>query len=236
MKKTQLMLASVALTLLAGSPAIAGVTIEEASLMQGILVHGTGVLQEQPEVIANLGAGGPNIVHFIGDTDETAATSGEDVRLQQGQGQADITGAEISPGGPANDADLYNLISGDIFLTGNEGMSWIEFGLTGLTSGSVDFLISLSSGGTQAFNAILGSGDTHFGFLANGGDLITNVHYAAGVPPTELTILKQVRILREGDPNIVPEPSTWAMMLLGFGAIGFSMRSRRRRQTALQIA
>jgi hypothetical protein len=26
----------------------------------------------------------------------------------------------------------------------------------------------------------------------------------------------------------VPEPSTWAMMLLGFGAIGFSMRRRRR--------
>ena len=26
----------------------------------------------------------------------------------------------------------------------------------------------------------------------------------------------------------VPEPATWAMMLLGFGAIGFSMRNRRR--------
>jgi PEP-CTERM motif len=35
----------------------------------------------------------------------------------------------------------------------------------------------------------------------------------------------------------VPEPKTWAMMLLGFGAIGFSLRSRRRPQPALaQIA
>lgn len=36
----------------------------------------------------------------------------------------------------------------------------------------------------------------------------------------------------------VPEPQTWAMMLLGFGAIGLSLRSRRRRgQSALaQIA
>jgi hypothetical protein len=25
----------------------------------------------------------------------------------------------------------------------------------------------------------------------------------------------------------VPEPATWAMMLLGFGAIGLSMRKRR---------
>ena len=40
-----------------------------------------------------------------------------------------------------------------------------------------------------------------------------------------------------GTPNGgVPEPGTWAMMLIGFGGIGYSMRSRRRRSTALQIA
>ena len=30
-----------------------------------------------------------------------------------------------------------------------------------------------------------------------------------------------------GDAGAVPEPSTWAMMLLGFGAVGFAMRRRR---------
>lgn len=35
----------------------------------------------------------------------------------------------------------------------------------------------------------------------------------------------------------VPEPGAWAMMLLGFGAVGFAMRrSRRRRADLLQIA
>ena len=34
----------------------------------------------------------------------------------------------------------------------------------------------------------------------------------------------------------VPEPGPWAMMLLGFGAIGFSMRSTRRRQGLLAQA
>lgn len=34
----------------------------------------------------------------------------------------------------------------------------------------------------------------------------------------------------------VPEPATWAMMLLGFGGMGVSLRRRRRSATAMQIA
>ena len=36
-------------------------------------------------------------------------------------------------------------------------------------------------------------------------------------------------------PGGVPEPSTWAMMLLGFGAVGIAMRRRRTGKT-LQLA
>ena len=40
-----------------------------------------------------------------------------------------------------------------------------------------------------------------------------------------------------GSPPGVPEPATWAMMLLGFGAAGTALRRSRRRTTALaQIA
>lgn len=34
----------------------------------------------------------------------------------------------------------------------------------------------------------------------------------------------------------VPEPTTWMLMLLGFGAIGFSMRSRAKTQVRFQFA
>lgn len=34
----------------------------------------------------------------------------------------------------------------------------------------------------------------------------------------------------------VPEPATWAMMLLGFGGIGFAMRRRRQERAAMQLA
>lgn len=36
--------------------------------------------------------------------------------------------------------------------------------------------------------------------------------------------------------SAVPEPGTWAMMLLGFGAVGFATRRSRRRSTLMQAA
>lgn len=222
-----------AVALLGATPAFAGVEIKPASYDQGILVHGTGTEQTALDVVGNLGANGDNIVHFTGDTTQTGATS-DLLRLQDGEGQADITGAEIKAGGTPN--DTYPMLSGNVFLTGNEGMSWIEFALTSGVAGTVDFTISLSDGSTVDFlDQVIGKGDTHFGFLATEGDLITNVFYKADSPPGSISILKQVRILREGDETVVPEPSTWAMMLLGFGAVGFAMR-RRRKPVLAQVA
>ena len=42
--------------------------------------------------------------------------------------------------------------------------------------------------------------------------------------------------LGTGATGAVPEPSTWGMMLLGFGVMGVSLRRRRRTQTLLQAA
>lgn len=39
-----------------------------------------------------------------------------------------------------------------------------------------------------------------------------------------------------GGTTSVPEPATWAMMILGFGAVGFSLRRRRKAFRASQFA
>jgi len=212
--------------LLIASPALAGVTIDlGASTDNGILVHGTGTEVTAPEVIANLGSNGPNIVHFNGTTDDPAT---DDLRLQGGSGQADITGAEITLGG---NPEGYDLLTTNIFLTGHIGMDWIEFALTGAdgtNGGTVDFFITLNGSTVVEFlDQVLGSGDTHFGFQATGGDAITNVFFSIDTPPGGIDILKQVRI-EPTDIGAIPEPATWATMLLGFGVAGFALRRRRR--------
>jgi hypothetical protein len=59
-------------------------------------------------------------------------------------------------------------------------------------------------------------------FLTQGQSYFVNVFFD-GDTPTSFT----GSWLTSFTPS-VPEPSTWAMMLLGFGAIGFSMRWRKR--------
>ena len=222
--------ASVAIFVVA-SPASAAVEIVSASSIQGTLVHGTNNEQTALDVSGLLGANGPQIVHFAGDTTQTAATS-DLLRLQDGGGQADVTGAEITLGGTPNDA--YEILSGNIFLSPGYTINSIEFALTSGAVGSVDFFITDGDGGVTSFlNQVIGNGDTFFAFDTTGLTTITNVRYVADAPPTSFSLLKQVRLdVNVGSP--VPEPGTWAMMLLGFGAVGAGMR--RRRRAVLQAA
>ena len=95
---------------------------------------------------------------FISHWYSTAAGDENDVMLQQGAGQAELSGATIS----GNDTE--GLISGDIFLTDNAGMEWIELAFFGVTGTSIDFTLSglAADGATPeefAFNYLLdGSG------------------------------------------------------------------------------
>ena len=222
--------------LFAATPAFADIEYHRSSFDQGILVHTDGE-ESGTNVTGTLGSGpgAPLIVHFMGDTTEAGTVN--TVHLQNGNGQAELTGIDFG-------GDGVNLLSGDIFLnatlsatTGNIGFSWIELAFQGVTADSVQFTLTMlgEPDWVSPVFALDDSGEAKFAFLALNNEQILNLHYAfTGGTGTEA--VRQVRIIQgPGAPPVVPEPGTWAPMLLGFGAVGYAMR-RRRKVAIRQVA
>ena len=87
---------------------------------------------------------------------------------------------------------------------------WIGDGLTGNGSGTVQTFFA-PAGATRLY---LGPSDG-FGWFNNSGGATVTINYSPLIAD-------------------VPEPAAWAMMIVGFGAIGMAMRARRSKENRLQ--
>jgi hypothetical protein len=92
------------------------------------------------------------------------------------------------------------------------------FNLNGTLSGTGPALF------TQTFD-LATAGQNFFGF--NSTTPVSFVQITA-INGAVISSIGQFRIEGVQMAGAVPEPATWAMMLFGFGAVGYSMRSRRR--------
>ena len=103
----------------------------------------------------------------------------------------------------------------------------------------------------------LGGGGVNFTYFAPVGASVSAVSYGFGnggqaVAVVPLTLLSGVNALKfsydgvsqglgdegwglSGVTLAVPEPASWALMILGFGVVGFAMRRRTQGQSALAI-
>lgn len=111
---------------------------------------------------------------------------------------------------------------------------------TGLFSG-----LSGSGTTTSLANSVFVTGDTPFttssiSFISNGA---SSLRFAFGSPSQDnigpLLDNISLRITRPSAlpaVSAVPEPATWTMLLLGFGAVGFGMRRRRQITTSPDLA
>ncbi len=119
----------------------------------------------------------------------------------------------------------YLLSTGTVLgaLTGLNGTATLNFGslnLSGLTVLGAHFGNNVESdpNNITAFWLLdLGSTTTHTITLTNGQGSSNAQIFATGTPA-------------------VPEPATWAMMLLGLGGIGMAMRRSPRKAALMQIA
>ena len=156
------------------------------------------------------------------------------------------------------DPTLVQVASGQADVTSTDGvLNQITFNILGGTASLVTFnLVPLGPqspgldatsvfvvnflGGSTTISGLAGNGQNFFGIRATAGEQITSLAFGPFSPlgaNTGIQALNQVRLDLNGTTAIpaVPEPGTWAMMLLGFGAVGFSLR-RSRRATLLQAA
>lgn len=113
-----------------------------------------------------------------------------------------------------------SLSDGNIFLTSGGTFTSAEFNLFSALSGTTSVAVTVN-GVTQSFN--IGNGQNFIGIEATDGDTISSIQFATN--GTGVTDLRQLRV--GGVQSPVPEPASWALMLFGFGALGFAMRRRQ---------
>ncbi len=96
-------------------------------------------------------------------------------------------------------------------------------------AGSCDLQCFIGSLEAGSFFYDYGSARSYVEF----GSPISGTAYIAPryFPPRPITVAGSIRF-----QGSVPEPTTWLMMLVGFGAIGWSMRRQRRAQVALAMS
>lgn len=94
------------------------------------------------------------------------------------------------------------------------------FGFPTSYYGSLVAQLLLSSGGLDSLN---NTGSLNFSAMASTN---TNVRLSSASLSLELEALS---------PSAVPEPTTWAMMLLGLGAMGLTVRTNRRRASRVAL-
>ena len=213
--------------LMVAAPAAADIIQANPSDQNGTTVHNDGTADTGTTVLGELGQGSGIDVIFTGTT-----TDSNDLRLSSGQGQAVVTGALDA--GTSNPNDTFDLTAFNLALENDLGFNWIELSLVG--TGTVSFSLLDDSGTTFTSDANgdfifdLTSGQNRFAFQAINGQLIAGLSF--DVANGGVSSVRQIRI---DQATAVPEPATWGMMLVGFGAIGFAMR-RRRRPALMQLA
>jgi hypothetical protein len=234
------------LTLLAAASLAALATPAAATVTFGNQTQGQG-----QEVLLGSGATGTTVfgstnqthtgITFQSGTTTTCAGCTTQFLLEPSSGQARIEATSALTGG--TQVPLQNITISLTPPLSNplEGIGYIEFNLS--MSGSVGNAISVvinavdQFGNPSSTSGTLGSGSTFFSALASNGEVIESISFDAN-GSAGISDIRQIRLspaIGGEVTTFLPEPATWAMMLLGFGAVGFGMR-RSRKALLTQIA
>lgn len=112
------------------------------------------------------------------------------------------------------------ILVGTTYFAGGDLKNFLNFTTSGVGSGGANATV-----GDEGFGIFLGRGDTT--------GLTTNVFYLGFDDQITKTDDNHDDFIVKVTVNSpVPEPSTWAMLLFGFGVVGFALRRRLARTVA----
>jgi PEP-CTERM motif len=149
----------------------------------------------------------------------TTNMSGTLVNFSSSTGQTLITNSSGQAKITTNDNDSL-ITSINVSSPGNTFLDFI-----GNPEHSGAFTVTVKTNdGTFTDNFPGGPGENFVTILAQGNETISSVAFTSSAG---FGTFDQPRI--SGIASAVPEPSTWAMMLLGFAGLGFAFRQSRRR-------
>jgi hypothetical protein len=156
--------------------------------------------------------------NLITGTTGSATTAAENAAIDQLLTNAVSQGPGYTP--PYTGLDYDTVLGALTELNGSATLNFGSLDLSGLTVVGAHFgnNIDSDSNNITAFWLLdLGSTTTHTITLSNGQGSSNAQIFATGTPA-------------------VPEPATWALMLVGFGGMGMAMRRSPRKTALMQIA
>ena len=196
---------------LAAAPASATINMVAASSIQG-----DNVLFNNGEQIGTQVQGWTQDLTFVFFTGTTV--DGADVIRANG-GQARIEGDYDTVSHQPNDTLLLKTLN--FALAGGRLFNNLEFNVSGGDATSATFVLTDNEGQDFTFTNQSLAGSGFFGFQGVANESIA--HVAITFNGGGVDNVGQFRL----DPLAVPEPATWGLMIIGFGAMGLALRRRR---------
>ena len=149
------------------------------------------------------------------------------------------TGTSGAAASPAGDSSRY-LYTSSAFGTGSATLSTLDLSNVSFYWGSIDSYnsvdvlgaggVTLLTVGGSAFSPANGDQSApvtnqRIDFTAGAGETITGLRFNATGVAFEIDDVTGT-LIGDGTGATVPEPATWALMLAGFGFVGFAARRR----------
>lgn len=167
---------------------------------------------------------GSNVLLNTGDTGTSVQGT-----LNNAPGTVTLTSTEslsLPASGAARVRATDGILNNPLTFSFDDGLiSALEFNINALTSGDVFFTFAGGDSDGQVTTLYdLGDDGQNFFNAFNGTFKSVTMTFTNGATVQDV---RQFRMNAATPMAAVPEPATWAMMLFGFGAIGFGMRRRR---------